>query len=863
MSFLISNWSIRSKILASSVISLVLISGFAMWYYPLQQRAQVLSAMQAKDRSKAEMIAMAIGDAIDRGYFESIDDGFSQARADTNLSFIYVVDQQGEIFARYEAEGLLFGYIDILNLAGIVNIDDHLFHIVRVPLRFEGEEAGVLVLGSSLDSMNARIRADQLTTLYITIAVLLFGIFISTIFSRMITRPLVDLRNAAERVARGDRDIRIEITGKDEVGQLGSAFVAMSRSVHSAMEALRANREESRLIIETASDAFVSIDESGRIIEWNRQAEATFGFSREEAIGALLQDTIIPAALQSRHVEAFRLYLKAGAKKILGYRIEVPALHKDGHEFPIELAVWPVTIGDKRWFNAFATDITERKEAEEELKKLSAAVDQSSGMICITDTEGNIEYVNSQFCELTGYRLVEAIGQNSRLLKSGMHEAEFYRKMWNTITKGKTWTGQIQNKRKNGEIYWERKAISPITNSEGQITNYLSVGEDITAEIQVQQKLIEADKMSAVGMLAAGVAHEFKNYLGGIMGNASLALEEIDQPDGKEMARETLQQVIELSERANEVAMSLLTYSKTKPEEVGLENLQDIISRSIALLSKEMKNRSIEMVTHFEEVPPINISAGKIQQLLMNLLINASHAIKDHGVITIGLYNADDAIKIRISDSGRGIPNRIISKIFDPFFSTKGVWGKDEVVGTGMGLSLCRNIARESGGDLTVESVVGTGTTFEIRLPLASPRTDSKEASTAFANLHNLLLFSLDKTTVEGLKSEALANNLTLLVIDDCTKMPKDIAQSADLLICDATFPGKMELLKATAACCKAAVPYVIINSGSRECPLEEVYDDSAGNFRDIPSLDELLSAAASKIAGRSAGSSSVPSQSL
>ncbi|UCC45008.1 MAG: PAS domain S-box protein, partial [Candidatus Zixiibacteriota bacterium] len=398
--------------------------------------------------------------------------------------------------------------------------------------------------------------------------------------------------------------------------------------------------------------------------------------------------------------------------------------------------------------HCYATDITDHVKQEKEVRLLSAAVNQSSNMVCITDTGGTVEYVNPYFSEVTGYSFLDIVGKPINVLKSGEHDEQFYDDMWDTIQAGETWTGNIRNRRMNGELYWERKTITPIHNEAGEIVSYLSVSNDITTELATQRKLIEADKLSAIGTLAAGVAHEFKNYLGGIIGNASYAMELLKGKDGMKVVSEALPKIIDMGERANDVAMSLLTYSRSRPEDRQPEDLAKIIRKSVKLVEKEMRIQSIELVTHFEDVPPVEVSASKIQQLLLNLLINSQHAIKSHGVITIALFNHDREIEIRVGDTGIGIPHDILEKIFDPFFSTKGVWGKDEVIGTGIGLSICRNIAREHGGELTVDSIVGMGTTFTLTLPVTPPDGQISPFGRPRDDGLDVMIFSLDKSII-------------------------------------------------------------------------------------------------------------------
>lgn len=491
--------------------------------------------------------------------------------------------------------------------------------------------------------------------------------------------------------------------------------------------------------------------------------------------------------------------------------------------------------------HCYGRDATVQKQHDREVRKLSTALTQSANIVCITGTDGTIEYVNPRFTEVTGYTPEEVIGSKPSILRSSYHDRRFYEDLWQTITAGHIWTGRMRNRRKDGHHYWERKTITAILDDKGEIINYVSVGEDITVELHAQQKLAESDKMSAIGMLAAGVAHEFKNYLGGIIGNASYALDELESEDGPALARDTFKQIIEMGDKANDVAMSLLSYSKAKPDDFTQEDLSKIINKSVSLVEKELRNLSIELVTYIEDVPRVEVSASKIQQLLLNLLINAQHAIGKNGVITVSLMNDGDQVNIKVADSGVGIAEENIGRIFDPFYSTKGVWGKDELVGTGMGLAICRNIAHEHGGDLNVESIKGIATLFTLSLPVCRESKLLPSLQNGAGRTLRVLVFALDKTILTHYFQAASEAKVRLLWVDSISHLGGDLDQISDLVICDAKFSGKVELLKMVERCRDAGVRYVMVNCGVMEYQLADLYEGSLANFKELPDFSRLL----------------------
>ena len=487
--------------------------------------------------------------------------------------------------------------------------------------------------------------------------------------------------------------------------------------------------------------------------------------------------------------------------------------------------------------HCYGFDITNQVKQSDEIHKLSMVATQTSNMIMITDVNGIIEYVNPYFCKITGYEKSEVIGQKIDVFSKGKTSIENYKDIWITISSGQTWNGNTENKKKNGELYWESKTFSPIYNEEGDIISYISVGTDITNEIETQRQLVEAEKHSAIATLAAGVAHEFKNYLGGIIGNASFSLDIIDSDDGFDIAKETLQKIISMGEKANDVAMSLLTFSKAKPEDRNKEDLRKIILQSISLVEKELETLSIEVVTHFDDAPQVDVSLSKLQQLLLNLIINAKHAIGSNGVITVALFYKENVIEIRIGDSGGGIADEHLDKIFDPFYSTKGVWGKDDVSGTGMGLSICRNIAREHHGDLTVKSIVGVGSVFTITLPVSIEELSSHEnlESSVEAEEKNVILFTFNQTLVSQYYQDACRAKLHLLLIDNFTNVETEIMNNTQFVVCDAKFSAKVELYRMIELCIQHNIPYVMVNCGTMEYQLSELYDGAVENYKEFP----------------------------
>ncbi len=401
----------------------------------------------------------------------------------------------------------------------------------------------------------------------------------------------------------------------------------------------------------------------------------------------------------------------------------------------------------------------ERREFEMQMRKMHEAIRQSGNVIVITDTDGNIEYVNPKFEEVTEYKAEEVIGKNPRILKSGYTTKEEYEKLWKTITSGKEWRGVFKNKTKSGKFFWENVIISPIKNEQGEIINFLAVKEDITEQIQMKNQLDLARKMEAIGQLAAGIAHEintpmqfisdnieflqkgFDNYLN-YYRDVAVKLEKLFGKEAyekfiseitplrekydinylKEEIPAAIEQTYEGIARVTKIIKTMKDFSHPSSGEKAPADINKAISDTV-LLTRNVWKYSSELKTELCENPPlINCAIDQINQALLNIIVNAAQAIEEKfgrtgnkkGLIVIRTDCNEDSLKIKISDNGVGIPQEYIDKIYEPFFTTKEV-GK----GTGQGLALVHDIiVNKHGGSITVESEVNVGTTFTITLPI-------------------------------------------------------------------------------------------------------------------------------------------------
>ncbi|MBD3258677.1 PAS domain-containing protein, partial [candidate division GN15 bacterium] len=617
-------------------------------------------------------------------------------------------------------------------------------------------------------------------------------------------------------------------------GRLLVGVISDITRLKETMNELEASTRVWQDTFDSISEAITVHDADGTVIRANQAAGELTNIPLDELIGRQCSD-VYHCHLDSRSCRYGQCPKSVSSESVQVYREDIDR-HFEIRAFPRRGA-----NGNPLGYIHVVRDTTETVHRNAHLIRLSTAVAQSANMIAITDADGVVQYVNPRFTEITGYAASEIVGQRMSVISSGETAAKTYHQLWETILSGKTWSGTLRNRRKSGELFWERQVITPVFDDQRDLINFIAIKEDITQELETRQQLAEAEKMATVGTLAAGVAHEFKNYLGGIIGNASYTLDELADHSDIDLARETLENIVNMGERANSVAMSLLTYSRTD-DEFRHEDLRSIVRNTIGLVKQELHNRSIELVTYFEEVPLVSVAAGKLQQLLLNLIVNSAHAIRFDGVVAVSVTRTADAVCLSVGDSGQGIAPDIQEHIFDPFYSTKGVWGKaqSDVIGSGLGLSICRNIAREHGGDLTCRSVEGLGTTFTLSLPRvdSAPKADSpRHRDTPL----RVLLFTLDKSLLTTYFEDATIMGAELSMADHYEALERDLSHITDLVICDGAFPGKIELSRLVDRCAQAAVPCAVVNLAGLEYQLSSILHESAARFSRLPEFKQLV----------------------
>lgn len=366
-----------------------------------------------------------------------------------------------------------------------------------------------------------------------------------------------------------------------------------------------------------------------------------------------------------------------------------------------------------------------QKKDEKKIKLFGKAIEQSPLSIVIADTIGNLEYINPKFTSMTGYTEEEVIGKNPRILKGIHNDPAIYSELWATISAGHQWFGELENKKKNNELYWENIGISPIFDKKGVITHYVGIKEDITEKKKMIIDLMDAknraeESEQLKSAFLANMSHEIRTPLNGILGFASLLSEpDLELSDIKEYA-----QIINQSgNRLLDLINNIIDISKIESGNVNvtIENVKpyklisDIVT-SFSIISKE-KSLSVflDISPDFED-KIIRTDASKITQVISNLINNALK-FTENGSIEVGFKIESDVIKYFVKDSGIGIPESHIEHIFDRFYQVDNSFSRNHE-GAGLGLSICKGIAELLNGTIQIESQLNKGTIFWVNIPL-------------------------------------------------------------------------------------------------------------------------------------------------
>ena len=501
--------------------------------------------------------------------------------------------------------------------------------------------------------------------------------------------------------------------------------LAHYRMVHEITErkeveaALRQSEEKYRNVVELASDGIVILQD-GVIKYTNSRLMKLVGSTSEQVVGSPFTSYVHPD-------EAPKLgdnYRRRMTGEQFSSIYETVLVRPDGHLIYAELNAALIEFEGRPADMVFIRDISDRKQTEAASMRLAMAVEQTADAVIITGTDGTIEYVNPAFERITGHSREEVLGKTPRLVKSGKQDGAVYDELWATITRGEVWRGRFQNRRKDGSLYTCDTIITPTRHEDGTIINFVGVQRDVTRELQMEEQYLQAQKMESMGRLAGGIAHDFNNIMTAVLGFGSMVLDQLGE---NHPLRHAVEQIVSAGERATNLTRQLLTFSRKQMVEVRILNMNAVIMEMYQLLRRAL-GEDVELVTLLDdEAGYVKADVGLLQQVVMNLAINARDAMPRGGQLTIVTAHTyldeafcrahvqlkpGDYILLTIRDTGCGMNKQVLDHVFEPFFTTKPK-GK----GTGLGLATVYGIVRQCNGHIEILSEVGKGTEIRVWLP--------------------------------------------------------------------------------------------------------------------------------------------------
>jgi PAS domain S-box-containing protein len=571
-----------------------------------------------------------------------------------------------------------------------------------------------------------------------------------------IIKPLLRMNDTISTFRPGQLLENLPTSRQDEIGTLARAFTGL-------VDNLAGSEARQRAVIQMMQDAHVVADEKRRIVAFNPAAEKIFGYTEREALGTSVS-LLLPEYSRDKHITAYENYKYTQSTGEVGSLRELHARRKSGEIFPVELMLSAFTVNGEQLFSAVMRDISARREAEEQLRYLAAAIESAEECMEILTATGEIIYVNPAYERANDCRLVDVRGKHPDRLREFDDRDGELATMLAAAQRGTTWHGVLRSRNSQGKSFIEDVSLSPIRNSEGTLSAFVVVKRDISERLGMEQQLLRSQKLEAVGQLAAGIAHEintpiqfvsdnirflkdsFKdlaalierlNGLGSKAADGRIPATEIDKAlqdaDADYLIAEVpraIDQSLDGVDRVARIVRAMKDFSHPATERTPLD-INRAMASTATVASNEWKYVA-ELRTDFDpDLPQVPVMPGDFNQVVLNMIVNAAHAIGDvvgdgangRGIITLATRRVDDWAEIRISDTGCGMTPEIAARIFDPFFTTKAV-GK----GTGQGLAITHNVVVDKhGGTIRVESKPGAGTTFIIRLPLAVPGADNPD----------------------------------------------------------------------------------------------------------------------------------------
>jgi two-component system, cell cycle sensor histidine kinase and response regulator CckA len=556
-------------------------------------------------------------------------------------------------------------------------------------------------------------------------------------------------------------------------------------------------------VLESVADAVLLVNDRREILLMNGLAESLTGAADFQPGNTMLEEVVHLLNSETGDGEEVPLPLEQSKPQEVSNAILVS---RDGTKRPVDLHLTPVvnTWGAGSGAVLILRDLGEQKQLEQSLSKLSGAFEQIADNVLICNRNGVIEYVNPAFEAATGYSRTEVIGKTPRILKSGQHGKHFYERLWKDLLAGKVFRAVFVNQKKSGDLFYEEQTLTPLKDTDGNITHFIAAGRDITERRRLEDQLRMGQKMEAVAQLAGGIAHDFNNILTIITGYGESLEAAVGDDQG---LKRRLGTMMEAAERARDLTRQLLAFSRKQVLDPKVVRLNAIVSDVDRLLCRVL-GEDIELsVVLQSDLGTVLVDPGQIEEAIITLAANARDSMPQGGKLIIETSDVEldelyarshpsvkpgKYVMLAVSDTGQGMDVETRQRIFEPFFSTAA-----RGTGTGLGLATVYGIVKQSGGYIYAYSEAGHGTTFKIYFPRvgdqAEALTETQPAREENLSAETILVVE-DEEGIRELLKELLEMEGYTVFCAGLGSEAVDLAGNHDgpvhLLLTDVVMPG-------------------------------------------------------------------------
>ena len=661
--------------------------------------------------------------------------------------------------------------------------------------------------------IQSALAKEQMLNIIYTVFFLgfLVSLVVAYLSVKKIAKPIAMVAKAANSIANGDYSQRPMVSTRDEVGLLARSFSQMAEAIEGTHQNLEARKRFTENIVATVPSGLLVIGKESEVLSVNRSFCELFNVTRLQVVGKTVDAALQTIGLSQKCRDAI-------AVRMPFRNLECTCSIPGKGELTLNLTLSGIRVAEEEEEEEellVIEDITERKRAEETLKKLSSAVEQTADIVFITDRDGIIEYVNPAFEKFTGYTKQEAIGKTPRILKSGSQSQAQYELLWRTILSGRVYSYVPINKKKSGELFYSEQTITPIKDTHGSITHFVSTNRDITERKRAEEELIIAKELAEQSnklkdAFIANMSHEIRTPLNGILGMTSL-IKDIYAQHIKEEDEELFYGIDDSSKRIIRTVDMILNYSRLQTGELPVSpeaiELSSICERLVREFQTAAKSESLELL--FEnrcKDSTILADEYSVTQSISNLIDNAIKYTKK-GFVKVILYkNGSDEIMLDVKDSGIGMTKEYIDHIFEPYRQEEMGYGR-AYEGVGLGLSLVKKFMDLNNAVISVESKKGEGTTFTVNFGKIVQFVKEKTGSEKIANVVEtqetkkdrlVLLVEDDSINQETIK-RFIENSYNTLITDSSDEAIEILRKNKiDIILMDISIKGSRNGLELT-----------------------------------------------------------------